>query len=121
MAAMASLGILTYSGSTAGVLVGYVFGVLAAATIAPAAGAFVNELFPTSVRASVAGWQVAVGVLGASAGLLAFGAIADVGNRFGIAATATFLPALAGTFLLLLLPETRGRELEDLWPEAGGS
>jgi hypothetical protein len=51
---------------------------------------------------------------------LAFGAIADVGNRFGTAAAATFLPALAGAFLLLLLPETRNRELEDLWPEVIG-
>ncbi|HXY42789.1 MAG TPA: MFS transporter [Acidimicrobiales bacterium] len=121
MVGMALFGILTYSGSTAAILVGYVMEVLAASTIAPAAGAFVNELFPTSVRASVSGWQVAVGVLGASAGLLAFGAIAEAGNGFGVAAAATFLPALAGTFLLLLLPETRGRELEDLWPEAGRS
>jgi MFS family permease len=119
MVAMAGLGVLTYSGSATAVLLGYVLGVLAGSTIAPAAGAFVNELFPTSIRASVAGWQVAVGVLGASAGLLAFGAIADVGNRFGVAAAATFLPSLAGVFLLLLLPETCDRELEDLWPVPG--
>lgn len=118
MTAMALLGVLTYSGSAPAVVIGYVLGVLAASTIAPAAGAFVNELFPTSVRASVAGWQVAVGVLGASAGLLAFGAIADVGNRFGVAAAGTFLPALLGLVLLVFLPETRNRELEDLWPEA---
>jgi MFS family permease len=117
MVAIAGLGVLTYSGSAAGLLVGYVLGVLAASTIAPAAGSFVNELFPTSVRASVAGWQVAAGVLGATGGLLAFGAIADVGNRFGTAAAATFLPALSGAFLLLLLPETRGREPEELWPD----
>jgi MFS family permease len=117
MVGMASLGVLTYSGSRTGLIVGYVLGVLAASTIAPAAGSFVNELFPTSVRASVAGWQVAAGVLGASAGLLAFGAIADVGNRFGTAAAATFLPALSGTILLLFLPETRNREPEDAWPD----
>jgi hypothetical protein len=72
------------------------------------------------VRASVAGWQIAAGTLGAVTGLLAFGAIADVGNRFGTAAAATFLPALAGVFLLLFLPETRNRELEELWPEVTG-
>jgi hypothetical protein len=49
--------------------------------------------------------------------LLAFGAIADVGDRFGIAAAATFVPALAAIALLRLLPETRNRELEDLWPD----
>jgi MFS family permease len=117
MVGMAGLGIVTYSGSAVGVIIGYVFGVLAASTMAPAAGSYVNELFPTSVRASVAGWEVAAGVAGAVVGLLAFGAIADVGDRFGIAAAATFVPALAAIALLRLLPETRNRELEDLWPD----
>jgi MFS family permease len=117
MLGMAGLGVVTYSGSAAGVIVGYVLGVLAAAIIAPAAGSFVNELFPTSVRASVAGWQVAASVLGAAAGLLAFGAIADAGNRFGTAAAVTFLPALSGALVLFFLPETRNREPEDAWPD----
>jgi MFS family permease len=117
MVAIAGFGVLTYSGSAVGALLGYPFGVLASATIAPAAGAFVNELFPTSVRASVAGWQGAAGVLGAIVGLLAFGAIANVGDRFGFAAAVTFLPASAGVILLLVVPETRNREPEDLWTD----
>ncbi len=56
MTAMALTGILAYSGSRDGARSsGYELGVLAAATLAPAAGALANELFPTSVRASVAG------------------------------------------------------------------
>ena len=117
MVAIALLGVLTYSGSRPAVVTGYVLGVLAASTLAPAAGALANELFPTSVRASVAGWLVAASVLGAVAGLLAFGAIADAGNRFALAAAATFLPAVGAIALFTLLPETRGREPEDLWPE----
>jgi hypothetical protein len=58
------------------------------------------------VRASVAGWLVAASVLGAVAGLLAFGAVADLGHRFGVAALAVFLPALLGLALFLRLPET---------------
>ena len=84
------------------------------------AGALANELFPTSVRASVAGWYVAAGVLGANAGLLVFGAVADIGgvaNHTGFAALVTFVPVLPVAALLLALPETRGRELEELWPE----
>jgi len=50
-------------------------------------------------------------------GLVAFGAVADVGNRFAVGAEATFLPAMAFIGLFLLLPETKGRELEDLWPQ----
>jgi hypothetical protein len=47
-----------------------------------------------------------------------FGAVADAGNRFGLAAVVTFLPAIAATGLLARLPETRGHEPEDLWPES---
>jgi MFS family permease len=117
MTAMALTGILTYSGSKTALLIGYELAVLAASTFAPAAGALANELFPTSVRASVAGWNVAASVAGAVAGLLAFGAIADVGDRFAVGAAVTFLPAVLATGLFALLPETRGRELEDLWPD----
>ena len=117
MVAMALTGMLTYSGSRPAAAVGYLIAVLAASAFAPAAGALANELFPTSVRASVAGWQIAAGVLGATAGLLVFGAVADVGNRFGVAAVVVFALAIPASCLFLLVPETRGKELEELWPE----
>jgi MFS family permease len=115
MIAIALLGMLTYSGTTAAAEGGYLLGIMAASTFAPAAGALVNELFPTSVRASVAGWQIAAGVFGAVAGLLAFGAIADVGSRFGLAAVIVFAATIPATALVLALPETRDKEPEDLW------
>ena len=117
MAAMALTAILAYSGSRLGLLAGYEIAVLSAAVFAPAAGALANELFPTSVRASVAGWNVLASVAGAVVGLVVFGAVADVGNRFGVGAAVTFLPVLLTTGLFALLPETRGREPEELWPE----
>lgn len=117
MVAMALTGTLAYSGSRDALLVGYELGVLAAATLAPAAGAFTTELFPTSVRASVAGWLVVASVAGATVGLVAFGAIADVGNRFAVGGAVTFLPAVLAAGLFALLPETKGREPEDLWPD----
>jgi MFS family permease len=117
LTAVALTGLLTYSGSRTGLFVGFELAVLSASTFAPAAGALVNELFPTAVRASVAGWNVAASVAGAVVGLLAFGAIADVGDRFAFGAAVTFLPAVLATGLFALLPETRGREPEDLWPD----
>lgn len=117
MVAMAVTGAFAYSGSRAALFVGYELGILAASTFAPGAGALVNELFPTSVRASVAGWNVAAGVAGAVIGLIVFGSVADVGNRFGIGATVTFFPALLAIGLFLLLPETNRMEPEDLWPD----
>jgi MFS family permease len=98
-------------------VVGYEIAVLSASTFAPAAGALANELFPTAVRASVAGWNVAASVAGAVVGLLLFGAIADVDNRFAVGALVTFLPVVLAAGLFALLPETRGREPEDLWPD----
>jgi len=107
---------LAYSGSRTALAVGYVLGVLAGAVLAPAVGSLVNELFPTEVRASVSGWFLVGGVVGASAGLVAFGAVADAGNRFGLAALCTVLPFGLAAGLFWCVPETRGREPEELWP-----
>ncbi len=117
MVGLAVFGALTYSGSSAALICGYVLGVFSGAVIAPATGALLAELFPTSVRASVMGWWVTASVVGAVLGLVAFGAVADAGNRFAVAAAAIFLPAALGAALFWLLPETRGREPEDLWPD----
>ena len=116
MIALALCSVLTYKGSHAALLSGYICGVMAGSMLAPAAGALLTELFPTSVRASVAGWWVVAGVLGAGVGLLIFGTVADVGNQFALAAEVTFLPAALIAGLFWLLPETLGREPEDLWP-----
>jgi MFS family permease len=115
MACIAGFAIITYSGSKLALLGGYELGVFAGSLFAPAGGALANEVFPTSIRASVAGWYVTASVLGAVVGLLVFGAVADIGNRFSIAAVVTFLPALPLAALLLLLPETKGTEPEQLW------
>ena len=111
---------LAYSGSRPALLVGYGLGVLSGSLLAPAIGALLTELFPTSVRASATGWWVVSGVVGAVVGLVAFGAVADVGNRFALAAELTFLPASAAAALFWLLPETMGREPEALWPDSEG-
>ena len=115
MVAVALFATLTYTGSASALLAGYILGVFAGSVFAPAAGSLINELFPTSVRASVAGWSLAAGVLGATAGLVIFGAVAEVVHRFAVAGLVTFLPAALVMALFWLLPETRGVEPEDLW------
>jgi len=117
MVAVALLAIVTYTGSSPALLTGYILGVFAASVFAPAAGSLINELFPTAVRASAAGWSLAAGVLGAVAGLVVFGAVVGAGHRFAVAGLITFLPAALIMVLFWLLPETRGREPEDLWPD----
>ena len=116
MAGIAVAGCVAYSGGSAALVGGYVFGVLSGSVLAPAIGSLITELFPTTVRASVSGWFLVSGVIGASVGLVVFGAVADVGNRFGTAALVTFLPTALAAALFWCVPETRGREPEDLWP-----
>jgi MFS family permease len=116
MVTVALLATLTYSGSAPALLTGYIFGVFAGSVFAPAAGSLINELFPTSIRASVAGWSLASGVLGAVTGLVVFGAVAEAAHRYVVAGLVTFLPAALVMVLFRLLPETRGGEPEDLPP-----
>ncbi len=114
MVAVALFATATYTGSALALLAGYNLGVFAASVFAPAAGALVNELFPTPVRASVAGWSLAAGVLGAVTGLVVFGAVAEA-HGFAVAGLVTFWPAALVMVLFWLLPETRGHEPEDFW------
>jgi MFS family permease len=108
--------VFAYSGAQGALVIGYIVGALAGGLLSPSLGALLTELFPTSVRASVNGWSVTAGVVGAVCGLIVFGAVADVGNRFALAAEVTFLPMVAAAALFWLLPETKGREPESLWP-----
>jgi MFS family permease len=117
MMGIAICGVVTYSGPKVLLVVGYVAGIFAGALLGPAGGSLLNELFPTSVRASVSGWWLVSGVIGAAVGLLAFGAVADVGNRFSLAADVLFLPVALAVALFWAVPETKGREPEELWPD----
>jgi MFS family permease len=99
------------------VAAGYLLGILAASAYGPSFGALSAELFPTSVRATAAGWLLAAGVIGAVAGLVVFGRLADVLASFGGAAVAVAIPVVLASLLFARLPETRGRELEQTAPE----
>lgn len=116
--ALVAVGIaMTYSGSQEGAIVGYLVGVVGASAFAPAASSLAAELFPTSVRATAAGWLSVAGVVGAVAGLLVFGVSADLLDGFGEAALVVSAPVAAAALLFARLPETRGLELEESAPE----
>jgi MFS family permease len=114
---VALAGMVTYSGTPAGAVGGYLLAIVAGAAYGPATVALAAELFPTSVRASVAGWVVAAGVLGAVAGLLAFGTISDALDSFALAAVVICAPVVLAGALFAPLPETVGLELEQSAPE----
>lgn len=116
-ALVAASGIVIYSGTPAGVLGGYFATILFASAWGPATGALSAELFPTTIRSTVAGALTAVGVIGAVSGLVVFGVLADLLGGFGVAAWFVGLPVMAAAPLYLRLPETRHQELEQSAPE----
>jgi MFS family permease len=111
---------VTYGGSRAGAVGGYLLAILFGAAYAPGLGALTAELFPTSARATVAGWVTAAGVLGASAGLFLFGRLLDALNGFLPAMATLAVPVILTAPLYARLPETRGLELEESAPEVPG-
>jgi MFS family permease len=117
LALMAAAGVLAYSGSVPALVVGYLCGILFGSTYGTPAITLTNELFPTSIRAGVAGWLVIAGVLGATSGLLLAGMIADELDSFAGAMVAVCVPGALSAALFALLPETRGLDLERSAPE----
>lgn len=105
--------VLTYGGGLATTIAGALLTVLAGYAFAPTIASLANELFPTDIRGRVAGWLVATGVIGAVAGLLTFGAMADLLDGFSAAAVVISVPALLATIVFVRLPETMGMELEE--------
>jgi MFS transporter, putative metabolite:H+ symporter len=88
--------------------------------LAPVMGAFCTELFPTEIRGQAAAWarnwfEIAGYVFGpAIVGVLgdhATGAIGNIGDTVSFLML-LFLPAM--WLVLRYMPETRGRELEDI-------
>jgi MFS family permease len=114
---VALAGMLTYSGSVAAAVTGYLTSVTAMSAFAPAVGALGAELFPTRIRGTVAGWLSVAGVLGAVTGLVSFGLLADGLQSFSAAAILVATPVALVAPLFTRLPETRGLELEESAPE----
>jgi len=73
-----------------------------------------TELFPTSHRGTAAGWIAFVQALGWSIGLWLAGAMTGPWGSLFDATSILALASLFGGLFLLLLPETRQRELEEI-------
>ena len=77
-----------------------------------AMSALSTENFPTALRATARAWVTNAGVLGAMLGLALVGMLSDrLGGHAGVVAVLGLVP-LALAPLVLLVPETVGRELE---------
>ncbi|MFP6663958.1 MAG: MFS transporter [Deltaproteobacteria bacterium] len=76
--------------------------------------ALVTESFPTNQRSTAAGWMTLLGTLGAAAGLWAVALGRNAGMELTTIISLVSLLASVAGFCLFLLPETSGRELEEI-------
>jgi MFS family permease len=90
---------------------------VAGAMSGPALTAFNTELFPTEVRGRASAILLAISVLGAVAGLLLVGYLADPLGDVGKAVAITCIaPIIVAVVLIPRLPEARGRQLDEISP-----
>jgi MFS transporter, putative metabolite:H+ symporter len=98
-----------------GLTIALTFGVFGVSAALPVLNAYNAELFPTEYRGDAYAWSNnLLGRIGYVFSPLVIGLAINNGIKRGdaIAATAIF-PLIALVLILLLLPETKGRELED--------
>lgn len=115
--AAAAAGVLTYSAGGVGAIAGYVLTLFIGSSYAPAVGATAAEIFPTSIRATAAGWLTVSSTLGAVSGLLAFGWVAEASGSFSTASIVVSVPVAMSVVGYRFLPETKDLELEESAPE----
>ena len=80
--------------------------------------ALATELFPTGLRSTAAGVREAVGTVGASLGLWGLTLLYGVTGSHAESITWVLLLTPISPLILLFLPETAGKELEDIAPDS---
>jgi putative MFS transporter len=81
-------------------------------------GAIATELFPTGLRSTAAGTREVVGTIGASLGLWVLSLLFAVTGSHAISITWVLLLTPISPLIILFIPETARRELEEITPEA---
>ena len=79
--------------------------------------ALATELFPTAFRSTAAGEREAVGTVGASMGLWILSLLYGVTGSHSVSITWVLLLTPISPFILLFIPETARRELEEIAPD----
>jgi putative MFS transporter len=79
--------------------------------------ALATELFPTALRSTAAGVREAVGTVGASMGLWVLSLLFSATGSHSVSITWILLLTPISPLILLLVPETARRELEEIAPD----
>ncbi len=112
--ALPILGFAFYRGSSWVVVLSWVPLVFATTGSGVIVRAFSTELFPTEARGTAAGWLQMLETLGAATSLWLITAYTPAGTSIATAVSIVVLAALLAALLILTLPETAGRELEQI-------
>jgi MFS family permease len=80
--------------------------------------ALATELFPTAFRSTAAGVREAVGTVGASMGLWILSLLYVATGSHAVSITWVLLLTPISPFILLFIPETARRELEEIAPDS---
>ena len=99
--------VLLWLSSTAAIILGGI--------AAPALGAFNGEMFPTEIRGTANAFLVVAGVTGSAVGLMLSGNLSDPLGQ-GEAIALMGIASLAASLLVLRLPETANRTLDEVSP-----
>jgi putative MFS transporter len=98
----------------AGLTVALALGIFGASAVLPVMNAYTTELFPTEIRGDAFAWANNVlGRLGYVLSPIGLGVIAESSGWGPVLRWTAICPLVALALILALLPETRGRELED--------
>ena len=110
---------LLYAGGPVWLIVGGVlFGIFSQLTVNTQSEAVTAEVFPTAYRATASALRYIGGIVGGSASLLLHGAVLTEPFGFAGAILILLIPLPLTILGVVLLPETAGRRLEDITPEA---
>lgn len=120
-----ALGVLGFAIGDAGLFLSHgaavywwsVFGATFGAMSFPALSVLSAELFPTSLRSTADGLATTMSRVGGILGLLFVGSVTTTGHLGRSIALTTAALWVGLVVLLVLVPETAGRELEDLNPQ----
>jgi MFS family permease len=118
MAANAAALLAFYHGSGLWIPPAWIFAIFTITGIGVLFKALGSELFPTSYRSTASGMRAVAGTLGAAGGLALEGVLYAQAGSHALAIT-WMIPALvvAPLVILLFVPETATRELEEIAPE----
>lgn len=113
----AALTVATYAASGWGMWTASVLASIIGSMAAPALGVYSAEMFGTARRGRANGLVSLIGLGGSALGLLIVGDLSERLGSFAAAfAVAAVGPLIVVALVLLLLPETARRELEDINP-----